>query len=201
MLEKVTIWLYAKLGYLMMKYWYGPWSRFYRKLFERKYKELPKKWTDKQILDFFKTCDWTKDKWYMLFDVISKPEKLYKKRKGDCDEYAAFAGEAGLHNGWIVSVTWYAPHNKFFSRFKGHNVFIFPKDAKWWHIGNWGRYGPYRTFFDALHAIYKIGDRDAIPCAWSVRSPCSKNGEKDLAFLIGGRFKKDKDGKRETREG
>ena len=188
MWRKLIVWLFGHLSLFAMRFIYGPWSRFYRWAFERKYNELPKDfpWTTKKIMDFFRKCTWTKDKWYMGWDVMSKPQRLFMTKRGDCDEFATFASEAlSGDTKWVLSVTWYHPGGK--KKFAGHNVCIYLHRWRWWHMSNWGKIGPYKYMYDLIDSIPPEG---AIGCAWSLRpARARKPGEKDLKFVFGGRFK------------
>jgi len=200
MWKRFVTWLYTRASLVGMRYIYGPWSRFYRWAFERKYKKMPTDlpWNTDKLLEFFKECTWTKDKWYMGWDVMSKPQRFYETKHGDCDEFATFAATAmsGLVK-WVLSVTWWVPGAR--KKFHGHNVCLYPvmsttKDGKteitWWHISNWGRIGPYDTIYKVIESIPKRFYNKAIPCAWSLRPAKARNSkEKDLQFIFGGTFK------------
>ena len=181
--HKILLWLYRWACYLASRFLYGPWSKLYRWFFERKYKKLPEDtpWTSLQVLDFFRECTWTKDKWYMLFDMISKPEKFYETKEGDCDEFACFAGAVMEEPRYILSVNWYDPR-KGMKTFGGHNVLIYFKVASGWrHISNWGIHGPYKKFYNM---IYKIPPKNTIPCAYAVREADT------LRWIVGERLKR-----------
>jgi hypothetical protein len=129
------------------KYLYGPWSRMWRAIYRREYKNVeitpPAPWHPSELIKFFADCKWVKDKWYHI-DAIASPEKFFATKKGDCDEFAAFSGTVmTTRPGHIMSVTWYAPEADSGEKWAGHNVFLFREGGVWWHIGNWGRLGPY----------------------------------------------------------
>ncbi len=183
MKHKILAWLWRWAAYLASRFLYGPWSKLYRKLFERKYKEFPKDlpWSPAKVLDFFRECEWVADKWYMLWDAISKPEKFYSTKTGDCDEFAAMAGAVMEPPKYLMSVNWYDP-KKGFKTFGGHNVLVyFRKDSGLWQISNWGLFGPYTKFYDM---IYEIPPKDSIPCAYAVREV------DDLNWIVGERLKR-----------
>lgn len=71
------------------------WSKIYRFLFEWRYKKysLPKI-SDNLLLKLqyiLLQITWTPDPWYMLFDVIPLPQKVWKTKKDDCDGFAILA--------------------------------------------------------------------------------------------------------------
>lgn len=172
-----------------MRFLYGWWSRLYREYFEKQYISMPNDlpWTTSELLEFYKTCSWVPDTWRMAGDAVSKPEKFYTTRKGDCDEYAAFAADVLLYKAkWILSVVWWdsKPDAK---TIKGHNVLIYIDSWRWWHIGNWGQQGPFKTFREALISIPGEG---TYPIAWSMRlARGDDENPKDLSYLCGGRFR------------
>jgi hypothetical protein len=167
---KIVTWLYSHVTYLAGRYLYGFWSRLYRRLFERKYTQLPddRPWTAAKTFEFFCKCTWVKDKWYMFWDAISKPAKFYETKQGDCDEFAAFAGYVMNDKvRWILSVTWYVPGKG--KSFFGHNVLVYydKEDGSWWYIDQGGYRGPFRL---QIELIASIIPRKAIPCAYTWRN-------------------------------
>ena len=146
-------WVVAVCSLGVAKFVYGPWSRMWRKIYRRKYKDVeidpPAPWHPSAVTKFFKDCTWVKDKWYHI-DAIASPEKFFATKTGDCDEYAAFSGTVmTTRPGHIMSVTWAYPGGQEdrdgnIKKWGGHNVYLFREDNAWWHIGNWGRNGPYK---------------------------------------------------------
>jgi len=175
-------WTYKWFCYISGRFLYGPWSRFYRWAFERKYKLMPTDlpWDTDQILEFFEKCTWTKDKFYMLWDTISKPERFYKTKKGDCDEYAAFACAVMNKTNFILSVNWYDPR-KDHKTFNGHNVCVYYTVRKGWQdISNWGASLTfYKNLTDLALSIIPEG---CTPSCWISRIPSS------LKYCNGHRF-------------
>jgi hypothetical protein len=180
-MKRFKLWLITKFAMFAAKYIYRPLSLLYRKLFEQKYKTLPQTlpWTEEQVLNFFKLCIWTEDPAYGMLDVISKPEKLYETRKGDCDEFAVFAGAVmKVKHKFMVSVIWYDPDSDKFTKIRGHNILVYWKDGAWYHISNWGKFGPFKTIFkqdkgnpNNKPLIYSLPDSNSIPLVCSLRSP------------------------------
>jgi len=185
MLNKILAWFWTRISLFSLRYIYRTCSRVWRFLFERKYKEMPKNlpWDVRQVLEFFATCKWKRDPLWGTLDVISKPEKFYATKTGDCDEWAAFAANVlPYENMWLLSVTWYEPKTDKHKRaFTGHNVCLYYNNLKWYHIGNWGLYGPYKYFHETLRSIPPSW---AVPCAFGVRDG------KSLKVVISGQLDK-----------
>ena len=160
--------LYKWLCYLASRFLYGPWSRLCRWLFERKYKKQPDDlpWPLTRVLAFFQGCKWCPDPWYYL-DAISKPEKFYETKQGDCDEFACFAGTVMEGPCYIMSVTWY-DSRKGEKTFHGHNICVFQAaDKGWRHVSNWGFYTePHEELLDLAMSIPPEG---TIPCSYAIR--------------------------------
>jgi hypothetical protein len=182
MWQKILVLLWKGLSYMAARFLYGSFSRLYRWIFERKYMNLPQNtpWTSKQILEFFKDCTWKADACGGVIDVISKPEKFYETKIGDCDEFAAFASKTIFWRSFILSVTWFDPKAKWFGKFKGHNVCIYCYKRKWYHIGSWGKFGPFDRPRDVWNSI---APEETISCSYSIR-------RNNLKWLAGGIFKK-----------
>ena len=71
------------------------WSDLHRRLFERRYKTttLPLLNSLQEIQACLKQVEWTMDGPLHLFDCISYPESVWRKKKDDCDGFAVFAAE------------------------------------------------------------------------------------------------------------
>lgn len=80
-----------------LKWWlHGPrygWSKFRRCLFERGFLnvELPKVETLDDIIEKLHKVEWKKDWIPELFDCVSYPQRVWKRRKDDCDGFAVLA--------------------------------------------------------------------------------------------------------------
>lgn len=183
-MHKILIFLWKVISYSAARWIYGPFSRILRFLFERKYEDLPTDlpWTVSKVLAFFKTCTWKSDPAGGVIDYISKPEKFLVTQTGDCDEYACFAANVIPWHSFILSVTFYNPKAKGFKKFQGHNVCVYFFNKKWYHIGNWGKFGPFDRPRDAWNSITP---KDMVPCTYSIR-------KKDLKWLGGGWLKSSK---------
>jgi len=102
--RNISIWWIQseKRAIFAMKWWCW-WSNQYQKIertFMKTDKSKLKKWVDekrkfKNISEAWKTyCDennlehYGSDPWYMLFDVISAPERIMVRKHIDCDDYS-----------------------------------------------------------------------------------------------------------------
>jgi hypothetical protein len=87
-----------------LKWWlHGPrygWSKFRRFMFERGFlkKPLPPVKTLSDIKSSLREITWTKDGFGELFDCISYPQRVWSKKKDDCDGFAILT--AALLNQW-----------------------------------------------------------------------------------------------------
>lgn len=170
MWQKILVAFWKCISWFMARVVYGLWSRMCRKLFERKYKKLPQDlpWTTAQVQKFFSQCTWKQDALGGVCDIISKPERFYETKTGDCDEYAIFACRVLPWESMILSVTYIDPKRKWFRKFRGHNVCLYSYKDKWYHLSNWGKSGPFDRPKDAWYDVVPDG---CIPCAYSMRSP------------------------------
>lgn len=155
-----------KLKFLQLVFWiwfvtrgYYLWSKFWRFLLERDYREQPLTAyaSMAQLEEHLGKMTWVQDPLGGMFDVISSPQKveaiLRKKltgecevaAAGDCDEFAQYAADrienmVGLHRANVkapqfMTVNWLDKDGKF----HGHNICAFYDLAtkRWAHIGNW----------------------------------------------------------------
>ena len=182
MWQKILVALWKGISYTAARFIYGPFSRLCRWLFERKYKTPPTDipWTTTKVLGFFEECTWKSDKLGGLIDIISKPERFFERKTGDCDEYAVFASRVLPYVSFILSVTWFNPKASWFKKYSGHNVCVYFYENKWWHISNWGKFGPFDRPRDVWNSI---PPKDSIPCAYSVRKD-------SLRWFVGGIIKR-----------
>jgi hypothetical protein len=87
-----------------LKWWlHGPrysWSKFRRFMFERGFlkKPLPPVKTLADIQSSLREITWVKDGLGELFDCISYPQRVWSKKKDDCDGFAILT--AALLNQW-----------------------------------------------------------------------------------------------------
>jgi hypothetical protein len=183
MFTKLLIKLYTAIAFVGARCLYSPVSKVYRFLFERKYTKMPISlpWSPERVLQFFQGCTWKSDAAGGLIDVISKPEKFYETKTGDCDEYAIFACETLDRINCMLSVVWFDPKAKGMKKFQGHNVCMYMDvDGLWHHIGNWGVSKGYEEHMDLIKDIVPAG---CIPCVYSLRNSIN------LRWITGGVIK------------
>lgn len=128
------IWLVIKLNV------YRVWSKIHQALFQRRRTTLPDLKNVNEVMQIVCTSQWSADKWWMLWDVISHPEFAYHRylsigTLGDCDDYAAFT--AHYVRKWhkdvrILSMQWLDTKGKF----RGHNVCIYDNNGEFCMISN-----------------------------------------------------------------
>jgi len=141
--KAIKVWMCSQAVYLYLLLIYRHWSRLYRWLFERQYKDqyLATYRTWKEIVTTLKKMTWKRDSWRQLFDAISYPGKVERilqwnlfKEVGDCDEFAiwlvaiikkaiyrcSLENYYGLRplDAFFLTVTWMAKDGKL----GGHNV-------------------------------------------------------------------------------
>jgi len=172
-------WIVAMLTLGVAKFVYGPWSRMWRRIYRRKYKDVkidpPAPWDPSALIKFFRSCTWVRDKWYHI-DAIASPEKFFVTKQGDCDEFAAFSGTVmTTRPGHIMSVTWYYPGGKKdkdgnIKWWGGHNIYLFREDNEWWHIGNCGKNGPYQDGTPRIVALDVVRKAGGMPLSYSRRT-------------------------------
>lgn len=76
------------------------------------------------------------------------------KTMNDCDEFALWATHAtyAIYNPYFLNISWVDENGKW----KGHNVcIVFAKNKFLWHIGNWGKIGPFTSVSDVIKSICK----------------------------------------------
>lgn len=89
---------------LLLRWWLrsarGPWSRFRRRVFERKYLRtaLPSVNSLADVEAALKQLTWTGDGPLYLYDAISYPQTTWARKRDDCDGFASLAAE--LLNRW-----------------------------------------------------------------------------------------------------
>ena len=163
--------------------WTLLWSKFYRKFFQKKYKNtklVRKNNSPKETeVEFFNRVskvtdglEWKKDDWTQLWDVISSPqfvqaqinrveEGLKQENKPlDCDDFSVYFANiiAEKFRSKLLAVA-YKEKSKL--KFGGHAVcLVQDSDYQYYHLSNWGLYGPFNTVLDAVDSIYQ--DREYI---------------------------------------
>jgi len=166
-----------KQGYsfLMFTRLYFLWSRFYRWLYHRKYKNYTVSADLKPgtATAMAKKLTWTKDGKRELWDAVGSPHwvaycisEVSKGRpqpKGalDCDEFAVWCAASirPEYHPKVISVSWMSDKK----RTGGHNLCLFERDGGYFHTGNWGKHGPFvdrsATILDVLERVHLTEDK------------------------------------------
>lgn len=146
---------------------YG-WSKFRRFLCEGKYKQLQLPRVD--TLDEIQACllqiNWTGDSFWHLYDSISYPQTVWKKKKDDCDGLAVLA--AALLSQWepntqpvLLTVITRPIHSS-------HTVCVFKTPDDSMHYFNNAR-----LIMDDYHSYEQISSQISLPpkrmVCWDVR--------------------------------
>lgn len=119
---------------------------------ERQYPSLPEEscWLPTHVLGFFKDCKWSSDPWNGVYDYVSRPEKFFLTKSGDCDDYALFACTMLIRPSNFLTVSWMEENGTL----NGHAVCVYQdSENKWWHLGNWGLRGPFNSLVDVCKSI------------------------------------------------
>ena len=151
------------------------WSRLYRWAFERKYDVKIPPMSLRKVTDFLSGCLWVADPWYMGFDVVSLPGKMFWAKQDDCDGFAIFAcaalKEEHLEVSGILTVS-------MFPLERSHSVCLFKYKDRYWHISNGNQskpFGPYDTKADVVNSILNYKDRKSELIAWDLVTPDLKH--------------------------
>jgi hypothetical protein len=113
----------------------------------------------KEVMSFF---HWKKDGFKELFDVVSTWKWAeYKLRTNsqdapfDCDDFANYACHLlrikGTASEPLILSVIYRVKDKFFPQ--GHAVCLIERGGLYYHIGNWGVWGPFKTKDDVIKSI------------------------------------------------
>lgn len=119
---------------------HGPrysWSKLRRFLFERGFlkTELPKVDNLEDIPVQLKKVDWTKDWLGELFDCVSYPERVWARKKDDCDGFAVLA--AALLKRLKTPIDSILVTAMVNSMNDCHSVCVFEKDGGYRYFSNW----------------------------------------------------------------
>jgi hypothetical protein len=85
--------LAARFGAIWLRWLRYPWSRTYRLVFERRYRNapLPPATTIDEVRQVLASLTWMPDGPRHLYDAISYPGAVWARRRDDCDGYAILA--------------------------------------------------------------------------------------------------------------
>ena len=171
---KILFKLLGSVMFFFNRFVYKPWSKFWRLILDRKYTEMPEDlpWTQKQLRSFLEMCVWTEDPVGGSLDYFIKPERFYMTERGDCDDFSAFSANVldSEYFSNILTIQWWVPGKG--KHFHGHNVCVFLRGAKLYHIGNWGTHGPYSSLREIVDSIADT-KRGNIVLSWGLRKKIS----------------------------
>lgn len=146
------------------------WSRLRRRLFERRYLNtaLPEANSLEEIQACLKdNITWTRDWILELFDCISYPQRVWAKKKDDCDGFAILAAE--LLRRWspetdpVLITAMVRPYSKC------HTVCAFRYGGNLWYFDNSNlRSGNLKGYRDVV-ARFTSGTKELI--CWDVVNP------------------------------
>ena len=114
---------------------YG-WSKFRRCLFERGFLKnpLPPVKTLADVQARLREVTWKQDGFAELFDCVSYPQRVWSKKKDDCDGYAVLA--AALLNQWDKKTNPVIVTAMVSSIYHCHSVCVFSEGAKYRYFSN-----------------------------------------------------------------
>lgn len=175
---KIRFWVASMFLYIWNRWFHRMFSLLSRRLREKQYNDMPEKesWLPQHVLQFFASCKWVSDPLKGKWDYISKPEKFYMTREGDCDDYACFATTMLVRPSQIFSVSWMNPDGSM----TGHAVCLYKDNqGAYTHIGNWGMRCP---FYSLEQVVASIVPKGSFPMIYSIR-------DKDLKCQVCHRIK------------
>jgi hypothetical protein len=188
---KIKIWL-AKFFYPVAIWYWPKWSKIYRWLWQREYKDikLDENLSPVQANEKVRKLTWRADGAWALGDACGSPHWVQyalnkvvaglPQPKGylDCDDFSSWCVDVvdRKHDPRIFTFSWMSKDGKL----AGHAMcLVRQKDGRVYHIGNWGLYGPYLNLREACSVILtKKGSNE--PIGWSLLN-------KDLKKLQCGR--------------
>lgn len=164
-------------------WWWVNWSKVYRHMQTRRLKAhvaLPSMQTPIQVLGEMKKLTWTADGPKELWDACGSP--LWPQRcldvisRGgeqpegalDCDDFSAWAAAVvdPKYRPKLISFVWV---NKV-GKISGHVMCLCQEGGKLFHIGNWGKCGPYPNL-RALCEDILSREKAQAGIGWCVLSP------------------------------
>jgi hypothetical protein len=161
---------------LLLRWWLlsgrGPWSRFHRSVFERKYlvTALPPVNSLEDIEASLKRITWAGDGPLYLYDCISYPQTTWAKAKDDCDGFAILAAE--LLSRWSPDKTPVLLTAGVRPVAASHTVCVFKRE--WGDLGFFDndrlRIEGCQTYAEIVARI--SGNRNRLVC-WDVKDPAT----------------------------
>ena len=182
----------ARFFYPVALFWWPFWSGIYRFLYHRKYKDTTLEIcsTPQKASERMSQLTWTADDSRALWDSIGSPrwvqhclneiDRTGKQPVGplDCDDFSVWAAHC-VHTKYdprIFIFSWLGKDGKL----HGHAMcWVRNKDGRFFHIGNWGLYGPYSNLREACSVILTMSNSKN-PIGWAIYN-------KDLKLLNWGR--------------
>jgi hypothetical protein len=176
---KIKIWL-AKFFYPVAIWYWPKWSKIYRWLWQREYKDikLDENLSPVQANEKVRKLTWRADGAWALGDACGSPHWVQyalnkvvaglPQPKGylDCDDFSSWCVDVvdRKHDPRIFTFSWMSKDGKL----AGHAMcLVRQKDGRVYHIGNWGLYGPYMNLREACSVILtKKGSNE--PIGWSL---------------------------------
>jgi hypothetical protein len=171
---------FARLFYPVAIFWWPRWSKVYRFLFQRKYKNivLQTGLSYSEANEKVNTLNWRPDKARELWDSCSSPQWVQycidtKVLTGvqpegplDCDDFAVWLANVvdPIYEPRILSFSW---ANKRY-KLKGHAVCVCRlKNGKLIHIGNWGISKIFNNLTDLCEDMLTKSD-NKYPIGWAL---------------------------------
>lgn len=166
---KFLYWLMMRVGI------YFQWSRFYRYL-NRDHEyidtKVVRRFSPTEVRKAIRTLKWVKDGPTELWDAIADPrygEWMYQTKletgeqpEGafDCDDFATWAAASLESDEWetcILNLVWTVKGS---IGIEGHNVALVRNrhSGVYWHIGNWGSFGPFANTKAVVYSMWLIRD-------------------------------------------
>jgi len=152
---------------------YSTWSKAYRWLWHRKYKDIKVDkhlspleanqqithllWKPDGVLEFFDAVGSTHFVQYCINEVRAGNDQPHGSL--DCDDFAAWCYEAisSEYETEYFTVSWLRGWHA-----TGHAVCLYKDhDGFWYHIGNWGMHGPYVSKKDAQDKMLGMARADS----------------------------------------
>lgn len=161
---KVAKFLYT---FIMRSRLYFIWSKLYRFLFHKKYREvqLDIDLSPAAALKKMNKLTWTKDSVKEMGDALGSPQwvqhcinevlsgRAQPRGALDCDEFAVWSATCIDHTLFpgCLNVFWRG------KKFTGHNVCVYRMNMSLYYIGNWGVFGPFTMLKDIILDIIHKG--------------------------------------------